>query len=394
MGVQRSQEFFDDSQNSLPNLYKDLVTLQIFMRGKTHTIVSWKRNGTYVGFLLNKNFTSQAINNVLNHLNNPNKWFLVKEFWIKVSEKNNKILEALKATNDEIMNILLENHLTQSSNNSEEFPETTHGIEYQTSHQLYEYTANNRKKFYVLMNENDEIVSVVAKNWPLSFASDMQKKHIAQKWQDQEKNRFTKVEKSSKTSAIISQIENKIRLKQLWHVKHPEISGEFIYTNSHWEDFVVVVENGKVISLLPNDVSPQQKGAIQKKLNLLWEDAFHAKVQAQTLQELVWENQEEFVYPDQRKFDLLYSEIKNGENILVAKDGYQDQKLEIIQRVFSLIQTHFPEYSIVLEPKKSFDKSFLHFQVFLKKIRDRYPYMKQNTEFVAKMMNTIKDLLS
>jgi hypothetical protein len=32
---------------------------------------------------------------------------------------------------------------------------------------------------------------------------------------------------------------------------------------------VVVVENGKVISLLPNDVSPQQKGAIQKKLNLL-----------------------------------------------------------------------------------------------------------------------------
>jgi hypothetical protein len=43
----------------------------------------------------------------------------------------------------------------------------------------------------------------------------MQKKHIAQKWQDQEKNRFTKVEKSSKTSAIISQIENKIRLKQL-----------------------------------------------------------------------------------------------------------------------------------------------------------------------------------
>jgi hypothetical protein len=100
------------------------------------------------------------------------------------------------------------------------------------------------------------------------------------------------------------------------------------------------------------------------------------------------------VYPDQRKFDLLYSEIKNGENILVAKDGYQDQKFEIIQRVFSLIQTHFPEYSIVLEPKKSFDKSFLRFQVFLKKIRDRYPYMKQNTEFVAKMMNTIKDLLS
>jgi hypothetical protein len=32
---------------------------------------------------------------------------------------------------------------------------------------------------------------------------------------------------------------------------------------------VVIVENGKVISLLPNDVSAQQKGAIQKKLNLL-----------------------------------------------------------------------------------------------------------------------------
>jgi hypothetical protein len=55
-------------------------------------------------------------------------------------------------------------HIPQPSNDSQNFPETIQGIEYQTSHQLYEYSANNRKKFYVLMSENGEIVNVVAKN--------------------------------------------------------------------------------------------------------------------------------------------------------------------------------------------------------------------------------------
>jgi hypothetical protein len=80
---------------------------------------------------------------------------------------------------------------------------------------LYEYTANNRKKFYVVFDTTGNIVEVVAKNGPMSFVTQMQKNHIKQKWENNEAHRFEKIEKSPKTNALISQIEEKMRVKKL-----------------------------------------------------------------------------------------------------------------------------------------------------------------------------------
>lgn len=248
--------------------------------------------------------------------------------------------------------------------------------ECETSNRLIEYMARNRNRFLLVMNNDGDILNMVRKNGPLTIF-DRQKHHIENIIGKGDFSRFSEHPNNEATQALIAKIEENQRRKILWNIKHPEISGVYIYTNSKDKKLVVQIKGGKVISIDPIEYnSPQQRWAIQKKLNKFGKD---------TTMERCSYGAELFG---------LYAILHEHEAILIDTE-IDKKKLEpILVEIFSYMQSQFPEIEFNWDDDgKKLNKAIMRIYSLAHNTQRIYPLLWDKCEFIKTMINNIKDIL-
>ncbi len=222
-----------------------------------------------------------------------------------------------------------------------------------------ENTQWKKANYIAIKDEQGKYISVLSE-W-ISQKWEEKILHIlnnpSQKFQLTEKN----ITVSQKVSTFIVSFQNtfsdkihEILEKESIHknISHPEISGFFEYQNKYGQVFFVSVHQGKVISVGENDqdVSSQQKSAVQRMLNGKWEQAFVKKYKNNHVQEFFsWEK-------------LLQNDLHSKEyNILYN-----------LQMLFHAKKSFFARDDIDLNQKRIFAISFL------KSLKNLFPDFLKN----------------
>lgn len=250
---------------------------------------------------------------------------------------------------------------------------------------LVEYMARNRNRFLVIMdNMSGDIVCVAKKNGPLTICN--RQKHLIE-WVIRRGNfeRFSQFPSNNTTEILIQQIQDNVAKKLLWNIKHPEISGTFLYKNSKNQTLLVQVQNGKVLSVEPEEYNfAQQKWAIQKKLNQMGNDAFieecsHGKALYE-LAVLLHQHEKELIETIPRQDD-------ERKQYIIKMSG-------ILWEIFNCIHSNFPDIEIDYEH----DGENIHHCIrslhrLLHKTQINYPLMYTKCEFIKTMINNVKGIL-
>lgn len=258
-------------------------------------------------------------------------------------------------------------------------------LEIPSWYRLVEYMSRNRNRFLVIMDNNTGDVIYVAKNnWPLTLCN--RQKHLIE-WVIRRGNfeRFSELPNNTNTALLIAKIQDNVTKKLLWNIKHPEISGTFVYKTSKNEALLVQVQNGKVILIEPKEYNfPQQRWAIQKKLNQFWNNAFSHEYEygkeLYELEQLLHKYESELIKTVPQERNQIWQYTMKMSNIL--------------WEIFNYLQFNFPNIEFNWDNEgKHIHNSIKSLHRLLHKAQIKYPLLYSRCEFIKSMINNIKDIL-
>jgi len=119
--------------------------------------------------------TQKMQQKLLAFLNSEKKLFTLKESEIQNTQQNSQTLSQLRTqVSQDVLTILDDNHIAVNDENFENPKEKI----------LYQYTNNQRKKFFVVFNNDGSIFHILQNNKILSEVCELQKRHILEKFQN------------------------------------------------------------------------------------------------------------------------------------------------------------------------------------------------------------------
>ena len=377
--------------------YKDIKMLELLLPSwNTYRFVVWKKDEKYIAIFSHTGMTQKMQQKLLTFLNSEKKLFTLKESEIQNTQQNSQTLSQLRTqVSQDVLTILDDNHIAVNDENFENPKEKI----------LYQYTNNQRKKFFVVFNNDGSIFHILQNNKILSEVCDLQKRHILEKFHNpQEHHHFEPIPQDQWSFDIIDEIIIKKRKKELEHIRFPGISGWYEYKNSVWEKFCVQIERWKVIWVSGDDgeVSPQQRWAIQRQLNQKGTKAFQKKLNWVPLQNILSElisdeRKQKIIWPHYEILISLQEVIAPYSQILSSKDENQEFLYQTVKEIFLKSVLLFPKSVLDMwvdfEDKNNIQKIFKRIFVFLRDESGRYPQEKILREELFKDWENIKTII-
>lgn len=377
--------------------YKDIKMLELLLPSwNTYRFVVWKKDEKYIAIFSHTGMTQKMQQKLLTFLNSEKKLFTLKESEIQNTQQNSQTLSQLRTqVSQDVLTILDDNHIAVNDENFENPKEKI----------LYQYTNNQRKKFFVVFNNDGSIFHILQNNKILSEVCELQKRHILEKFQNPLKHHnFEPISQDQWSIDIIDEIIIKKRKKELENIIFPGISWWFEYKNSLWENLWVQVERGKVVWVSGENVvvSPQQRWAIQRQLNQKGTKAFQKKLNGIPLQnifsELACEDKEQkIIGPNYEKLLQLQKIVSPYSQILSRRDENSELLYQKVKEIFLQSISIFPpsilDIWVDFWDKKNISKIFKRIFVFLRDESGRFPQEKFLREELFKDWENIKNII-
>lgn len=273
-------------------------------------------------------------------------------------------------------------------------------MKYENIKLLHISTPSGKKGQYLVEKGNDgTYISLFSRDLTAS-----QKEKILQQLNSTNKNfslEEQEVSVSVKNNAFIESLRENYSqgVQDILENKNTHISWFFQYKNSFGQLFFVSVQNGKVISVgeRDQDVSAQQKGAIQRQLNLHGEKAFFQRYQNLRVQDLAFDEEEGKMYSaEYQKLYNLQVLFLSHQNTLWRVDVERYQKLSaatnFLKKAILFFPKHIQNLKVDLKDKASIEAFFWAIQEVIWEEKHRYPSEMSLRENLIGEFNKLQDI--